>query len=95
MAASKLTVGDRSYDVFELPGEAERLPYTLRILLENALRNGEDADAEALLGWTPSADPADEISFRPARVLLQDFTGVPAIVDLAAMRTRPPVPSGR
>ncbi|TML70285.1 MAG: aconitate hydratase AcnA, partial [Actinobacteria bacterium] len=86
MAASKLTVGDRSYDVFELPGEAERLPYTLRILLENALRNGEDADAEALLGWTPSADPADEISFRPARVLLQDFTGVPAIVDLAAMR---------
>src|SRR5436305_4587039 len=86
MAASKLTVGDRSYDVFELPGEAERLPYTLRILLENALGNGEDADAEALLGWTPSADPADEISFRPARVLLQDFTGVPAIVDLAAMR---------
>src|SRR5438477_2683701 len=86
MAASKLTVGDLSYDVFELPGEAERLPYTLRILLENALRHGEEADAQALLRWSPSAEPADEISFRPARVLLQDFTGVPAIVDLAAMR---------
>src|SRR5436309_3931716 len=86
MAASKLTVGDRSYDVFELPGEAKRLPYTLRILLENALRNGEDASAEAVLRWSPQADPADELSFRPARVLHQDFTGVPAIVDLAAMR---------
>src|SRR5256885_17228534 len=71
------------------PPRSTLFPYTTlfrSILLENALRNGEDADAEALLGWTPSADPADEISFRPARVLLQDFTGVPAIVDLAAMR---------
>src|SRR5256885_12375170 len=58
------------------PPRSTLFPYTTlfrSILLENALRNGEDADAEALLGWTPSADPADEISFRPARVLLQDF----------------------
>jgi aconitate hydratase A / 2-methylisocitrate dehydratase len=64
----------------------ERLPYTLRILLENAVRHGEDSDAEALRRWDPTAEPSDEISFRPARVLLQDFTGVPAVVDLAAMR---------
>ncbi len=66
--------------------DAARLPYTLRILLENAVRHGEDADAEALRRWDPAAEPSDEISFRPARVLLQDFTGVPAVVDLAAMR---------
>ena len=66
--------------------DATRLPYTLRILLENAERHGEDADAEALRRWDPKAEPADEISFRPSRVLLQDFTGVPAVVDLAAMR---------
>jgi aconitate hydratase len=66
--------------------DVERLPYTLRILLENALRHGEADDAEALRRWQPEAEPADEISFRPARVLLQDFTGVPAVVDLAAMR---------
>src|SRR5437764_442986 len=86
MAASQLIAGDQSYEIFRLDPDAERLPYTLRILLENAVRNGEDADAQALLRWSPSAEPADEISFRPARVLLQDFTGVPAIVDLAAMR---------
>jgi aconitate hydratase len=63
-----------------------RLPYTLRILLENAVRHGEDGDEEALRRWDPHAEPSDEISFRPARVLLQDFTGVPAVVDLAAMR---------
>jgi aconitate hydratase A / 2-methylisocitrate dehydratase len=66
--------------------DVRRLPYTLRILLENAVRHGEDADAEAIRRWDPQAEPADEISFRPARVLLQDFTGVPAVVDLAAMR---------
>jgi aconitate hydratase len=66
--------------------DVERLPYTLRILLENALRHGEAEDAEALRRWQAEAEPADEISFRPARVLLQDFTGVPAVVDLAAMR---------
>jgi aconitate hydratase len=73
------------YEIFRLDG-AERLPYTLRILLENALRHGEDADAQALLRWQPTAEPSEEISFRPARVLMQDFTGVPAVVDLAAMR---------
>jgi aconitate hydratase len=73
------------YEIFRLEG-AERLPYTLRILLENALRHGEDADAEAIRSWDPHLEPSVEISFRPARVLLQDFTGVPAVVDLAAMR---------
>src|SRR5690242_18044098 len=86
MAASTLAVGDRSYEIFRLDEGIARLPYSLRILLENALRHGEAADAEALLRWAPTAEPSDEISFRPARVLLQDFTGVPAIVDLAAMR---------
>jgi aconitate hydratase len=66
--------------------DVTRLPYTLRILLENAVRHGEDRDAEALRRWDPHAEPSDEISFRPTRVLLQDFTGVPAVVDLAAMR---------
>jgi aconitate hydratase len=64
----------------------ERLPYTLRILLENAERHGEKADAEAIRAWDSKAEPSQEISFRPSRVLLQDFTGVPAVVDLAAMR---------
>ncbi len=86
MAASSLAVGDRTYEVFRLDPAAQRLPYTLRILLENALRHEEDAAADALVRWDPNAEPSDEISFRPARVLLQDFTGVPAIVDLAAMR---------
>jgi aconitate hydratase len=86
MAASVLNVGNRSYELFRLDPPAERLPYTLRVLLENALRHGEEADADALLRWSPQDEPSDEISFRPARVLLQDFTGVPAIVDLAAMR---------
>ena len=86
MAASTLSVSDRTYEVFRLDPAAGRLPYTLRILVENALRHGEDEDAAALLRWSPQAEPSDEISFRPARVLLQDFTGVPAIVDLAAMR---------
>ncbi|MDX6409048.1 MAG: aconitate hydratase [Gaiellaceae bacterium] len=85
MSPSTLSASGRSYEIFRLEG-AERLPYTLRILLENALRHGEEADAEALRGWQPAAEPSDEISFRPARVLLQDFTGVPAVVDLAGMR---------
>src|SRR6059058_2582529 len=85
MAASTLTVAGRSHEFFPLEG-AERLPYTLRILLENALRHGEDEDARAIAGWDPRAEPSHAISYRPARVLHQDFTGVPAIVDLAAMR---------
>jgi aconitate hydratase len=86
MAASSLRVGEQTYEIFRLDPAAARLPYTLRILLENALRNGEDADAEAIAAWQPQAEPSQDISFRPARVLHQDFTGVPAIVDLAAMR---------
>ena len=66
--------------------EIARLPYSLRILLENVLRAGEEDEVGAILQWQPGEDPHREISFRPARVLLQDFTGVPAIVDLAAMR---------
>jgi aconitate hydratase len=90
-APSKLTVGDRSYEIFRL-GELQashdvtRLPYTLRVLLENVLRNGSDADVEAVARWDARAEPSNEISFAPSRVLLQDLTGVPAIVDLAAMR---------
>src|SRR5438067_62343 len=79
-----LSVGDRSYEIHRLDANAARLPYTLRILLENVLRNGGDGDAVA--NWDATAEPSHEISFMPARVLLQDFTGVPAIVDLAAMR---------
>jgi aconitate hydratase A / 2-methylisocitrate dehydratase len=81
---AELRVGDRTYEIHRLDPTAARLPYTLRILLENVLRNGGDPDAIA--GWSASAEPSREISFMPARVLLQDFTGVPAIVDLAAMR---------
>jgi aconitate hydratase len=70
---------------------AARLPYSLKILLENLLRFEDGrtvrtGDIEALLDWDPKAEPSQEIAFRPARVLLQDFTGVPAVVDLAAMR---------
>ena len=89
-------LGGRKVELFRLDALQEqfdvyRLPYTLRILLENVLRNEDGAtvraeDVEAVAGWVSSAEPAREISFRPGRVLLQDFTGVPAIVDLAAMR---------
>ncbi|HEX5246317.1 MAG TPA: aconitate hydratase AcnA [Gaiellaceae bacterium] len=79
-----LSVGDRSYEIHRLDANAARLPYTLRILLENVVRNG--GDPAPIMDWDAGAEPAHEISFMPARVLLQDFTGVPAIVDLAAMR---------
>jgi aconitate hydratase A / 2-methylisocitrate dehydratase len=85
-ASSTLSVGSNSYEIYRLDPTAARLPYTLRILLENVLRNGSDAEAEAVSGWVAAEEPSHEISFMPARVLLQDFTGVPAIVDLAAMR---------
>jgi aconitate hydratase len=85
VAASTLSVNGNDYEVFRLEG-AERLPYTLRILLENALRHGEETDAAAIRGWRPNDEPSHAISYRPARILHQDFTGVPAIVDLAAMR---------
>jgi aconitate hydratase len=90
-----LTVGGRSYEMFSLPAiqghDLGRLPYSLKILLENLLRfedgvNVTSADIEALLNWDAKAAPSHEIAFTPARVIMQDFTGVPAIVDLAAMR---------
>src|SRR5215475_4387687 len=82
----QLHVGDESYGFHKLDAGATRLPYTLRILLENVLRYGSEDEAAAVAGWVADADPSQEISFHPARVLLQDFTGVPAVVDLAAMR---------
>ena len=88
---SKLTVGDRSYEIYRLAElqasyDVARLPYTLRVLLENVLRNGDEADVDAVARWDAKAEPSNEISFAPSRVLLQDLTGVPAVVDLAAMR---------
>jgi aconitate hydratase len=95
-AKATLSVGDRSYEIFRLDAlqasyDVARLPFSLKILLENLLRNedGESIrarDIEALAKWNASAQPSDEIAFTPARVLMQDFTGVPAVVDLAAMR---------
>src|SRR5437588_7518919 len=95
-ARATLTVGDRSYEIFRLDAlqakyDVARLPYSLRILLENLLRN-EDGnavtaeDVENLARWVATDEPSHEIAYTPARVLMQDFTGVPAIVDLAAMR---------
>jgi aconitate hydratase len=92
-----LSVGSSTYRIAALKPlrkqgfDLDRLPYSLKILLENMLRreDGEvvdKGDIEALLNWDPQAQPSQEIAFMPARVLLQDFTGVPAIVDLAAMR---------
>src|SRR5579875_148155 len=86
-----LQVGDDVYEIQRLDALQERwdvarLPYTLRILLENVLRTGTEEEVEAVAGWVADAEPSREISFRPARVLLQDFTGVPAVVDLAALR---------
>src|SRR5579863_1376062 len=94
-ARSTLKVGDRSYEIWSLAAlpqeKVARLPYSLKVLLENLLRcedgvNVTRADIEALLEWNPAATPSHEIAFTPARVILQDFTGVPCIVDLAAMR---------
>src|SRR5215210_8475785 len=88
-APSSLAVGDRSYRIHRigsLDHDVGRLPYTLRILLENVLRAGDEDGVRAVATWEPEAEPSQQIAFAPARVLLQDFTGVPAIVDLAAMR---------
>src|SRR5262245_9849546 len=89
--AEQLRVGSETYSIYRLDAlqsqwDVARLPYTLRILLENVLRNGSDAEVEAVVGWVAGDQPSHEISFAPARVLLQDFTGVPCVVDLAAMR---------
>ncbi|HEX3451853.1 MAG TPA: aconitase family protein, partial [Solirubrobacteraceae bacterium] len=95
-AQGTLEVGGREYEIFRLRALQERfdvarLPFSLKILLENLLRTEGDgavaaADIEALASWDPAARPSREIAFTPARVLMQDFTGVPAVVDLAAMR---------
>ena len=92
----QLRVGDQTYEFFNLrklneQHAIDRLPCSLKILLENLLRyeDGKTVtrdDIEALARWEAAAEPSVEIAFRPARVLMQDFTGVPAIVDLAAMR---------
>ncbi|TLZ00108.1 MAG: aconitate hydratase, partial [Gammaproteobacteria bacterium] len=94
-ARSTLTAGASSYEIWSLAAlpqdKLARLPYSLKILLENLLRFEDGvsvtrADIEALLEWDPRATPSHEIAFTPARVILQDFTGVPCVVDLAAMR---------
>jgi aconitate hydratase len=94
-ARTTLKVGAQQYEILSLAAlkshNVDRLPFSLKILLENLLRfedgvNVTKADIEALLKWQPKAAPSHEIAFTPARVIMQDFTGVPCIVDLAAMR---------
>jgi aconitate hydratase len=95
-AKQTLDVGGRAYEIFNLQAlqqrfDVARLPFSLKVLLENLLRtegNGsvDAVDIEALASWDAKAEPSKEIAFTPARVLMQDFTGVPAVVDLAAMR---------
>jgi aconitate hydratase len=92
-AFDTLQVGDSSYQIYRLdavPG-TEKLPYSLKVLAENLLRNEDGANItadhiRAIANWDPSADPSVEIQYTPARVVMQDFTGVPCIVDLATMR---------
>ena len=91
-----LSVNDKKYSYFSLPSLSEtfdvsRLPFSLKILLENLLRHEDGIDIthddiEALAKWDPQAKPVTEIAFTPSRVVLQDFTGVPTVVELAAMR---------
>ncbi|MBT5162150.1 MAG: aconitate hydratase, partial [Alphaproteobacteria bacterium] len=92
-----LKVGERSYDYFSLAaaaaelGDFSKLPFSLKVLMENLLRYEDGRtvvtdDAKALVGWLKDQKSDREIAYRPARVLMQDFTGVPAVVDLAAMR---------
>ena len=92
-ARDTLEVNGHSYQFFRLDAieGSERLPFATKILLENLLRHEDGvtvtkSDIEALAAWDPKAEPSQEIQYRPARVLMQDFTGVPAVVDLAAMR---------
>ena len=95
-ARTTLPAGERHYEIFSLRAleaehEVSRLPYSLKILLENLLRHDDGVgvtreDIKALAGWEAAAKPSREIAFTPSRVILQDFTGVPALVDLAAMR---------
>src|ERR687894_2543989 len=95
-ARSELEVGGRTYEIFRLDAlqsrfDIARLPFSLKVLLENLLRNEDGVsvrreDIEALASWDANAEPSQEIAFTPARVILQDFTGVPCVVDLAALR---------
>ena len=92
-AKDTLQVGDKSYTYYRLSaaGDVARLPYSMKVLLENLLRredglNVTAADIKGLSNWDEKAEPNQEIAYMPARVLMQDFTGVPAVVDLAAMR---------
>lgn len=92
-ARSTLQVGNESYEIFKLDKVAgsDRLPYSLKVLLENLLRTEDGANItadhiRALGNWDPNAQPSQEIQFTPARVIMQDFTGVPCVVDLATMR---------
>ncbi|AZG44347.1 aconitate hydratase AcnA [Gordonia insulae] len=92
-ARGTLEVGDNSYEIFRLSAVegTEKLPYSLKVLAENLLRTEDGANItadhiNAIAQWDPAADPSIEIQFTPARVLMQDFTGVPCIVDLSTMR---------
>jgi len=92
-ARSELKAGNQSYIYYKLEeaGDIARLPYAMKILLENLLRREDGevvtrSDVEAIIHWDSKAEPSKEIAYMPARVLMQDFTGVPAVVDLAAMR---------
>src|SRR3954467_295151 len=96
-AKGTLEVGDQSYQIYRLSAvtgdgvDVETLPFSLKVLLENLLRTEDGADVtaddvRALAAWDPAAEPDREIRFTPARVVMQDFTGVPAVVDLATMR---------
>jgi aconitate hydratase len=97
-ARDTLTVGGAEHTIFRLDAlqskyDVARLPFSLKVLLENLLRtegNGsvQADDIEKLARWDAKAEPSEEIAFTPARVVMQDFTGVPAVVDLAAMRPR-------
>ncbi|MDX8391654.1 MAG: aconitate hydratase AcnA, partial [Mariprofundaceae bacterium] len=92
-AKDTLKVGDKTYTYYALQavGDIARLPFAMKILLENLLRREDGevvsrSDVEAIIHWDAKAEPSKEIAYMPARVLMQDFTGVPAVVDLAAMR---------
>lgn len=91
-SAKSLTAGSKSYKYYSMADlDVKKLPYSLKILLENMLRTKDDvnvtqAHVDAIVNWDPAAEPDTEIQFTPARVIMQDFTGVPCIVDLATMR---------
>ena len=92
-ARAKLSVAGKDYEIYRLDAVkgASKLPFSLKILLENLLRHEDGVsvtadDIKAMANWDAKAEPSTEIAYTPARVLMQDFTGVPAVVDLAAMR---------